>query len=141
MRKKIGKWLSVLLPVLLGVFLIVYTYEKFTPEQILEIKGYFKNADYSYIYIGLAIAFLGNASRAYRWKYVLEHMGYTTSFYNNFMAVNISYLLNLTVPKSGEISRAFPLTRVLDLSLQRELLICLCYCCLWYWLCFYNLML
>ena len=52
------------------------------------------------------MAFLGNASRAYRWKFALEHMGYTTSFYNNFMAVNIGYLLNLTVPKSGEISRA-----------------------------------
>ncbi|HMK06247.1 MAG TPA: lysylphosphatidylglycerol synthase transmembrane domain-containing protein, partial [Flavobacterium sp.] len=62
--------------------------------------------NYSYIYIGVVIAFLGNASRAYRWKFVLEHMGYTTSFYNNFMAVNIGYLLNLTVPKSGEISRA-----------------------------------
>lgn len=111
MRNKIGKWLSILLPVLLGVFLIVYTYQKFTPEQILEIKGYFKNADYSYIYIGIVIAFLGNASRAYRWKYVLEHMGYTTSFYNNFMAVNISYLLNLTVPKSGEISRALILKK------------------------------
>ena len=106
LKKHIGKWLSILLPVLLGIFLIVYTYKKFTSEQILEIKGYFKNADYSYIYIGLFVAFLGNASRAYRWKFALEHMGYSTSFYNNFMAVNIGYLLNLTVPKSGEISRA-----------------------------------
>ncbi|KAB1156904.1 lysylphosphatidylglycerol synthase transmembrane domain-containing protein [Flavobacterium luteum] len=106
MKKNISKWLSILLPILLGLFLIVYTYEKFTPEQILEIKGYFKNADYSYIYAGLVVAFLGNASRAYRWKFALEQMGYSTSFYNNFMAVNIGYLLNLTVPKSGEISRA-----------------------------------
>lgn len=106
MKKNISKWLSILLPILLGLFLIVYTYEKFTPEQILEIKGYFKNADYSYICIGLIVAFLGNASRAYRWKFALEQMGYSTSFYNNFMAVNIGYLLNLTVPKSGEISRA-----------------------------------
>ena len=95
-----------MLPILFGSFLIVYTYEKFTPQQLLEIKGYFKNANYSYIYLGVFIAFLGNASRAYRWKFTLEHMGYTTSFYNNFMAVNIGYLLNLTVPKSGEISRA-----------------------------------
>lgn len=90
----------------MGIFLIVYTYDKFTDAQLHEIKGYFKNADYSYIYIGILIAFLGNASRAYRWKFVLEHMGYRTSFLNNFMAVNIGYLLNLTVPKSGEISRA-----------------------------------
>ena len=91
---------------MLGFYLIIYTYNKFTTEQILEIKSYFKNANYSYISLGLFVAFLGNASRAYRWKFALEHMGYKTSFYNNFMAVNIGYLLNLTVPKSGEISRA-----------------------------------
>ena len=106
MKKQISKWLSILLPVALGFYLIIYTYNKFTTEQLLEIKSYFKNANYSYIFLGLFVAFLGNASRAYRWKFALEHMGYKTSFYNNFMAVNIGYLLNLTVPKSGEISRA-----------------------------------
>lgn len=106
MKNQIKKWLSIILPIALGIYLIIYTYNKFTPEQILEIKGYFKNANYSYIFIAIIVAFLGNASRAYRWKFVLEHMGYSTSFYNNFMAVNIGYLLNLTVPKSGEISRA-----------------------------------
>lgn len=106
MKQQISKWLSILLPIFLGIFLIVYTYQKFTPGQILEIKSYFKNANYSYIVLGIFIAFLGNASRAYRWKFMLEHLGYETSFYNNFMAVNICYLLNLSVPKSGEISRA-----------------------------------
>ena len=106
MKQQISKWLSILLPVLLGVYLIYYSYSQFTPEQINEIKGYFKNANYTYIVIAAFIAILGNASRAYRWKFSLEHMGYTSSFANNFMAVNIGYLLNLTVPRSGEISRA-----------------------------------
>lgn len=106
MKQQISKWLSILLPVLLGVYLIYYSYHQFTPEQIKEIEGYFKNADYTYIFIAGFIAVLGNASRAYRWKFSLEQMGYTSSFQNNFMAVNIGYLLNLTVPRSGEISRA-----------------------------------
>lgn len=106
MKQQISKWLSILLPVLLGVYLIYYSYSQFTPEQITEIKGYFKNANYTYIVIAAFIAILGNASRAYRWKFSLEHMGYTSSFANNFMAVNIGYLLNMTVPRSGEISRA-----------------------------------
>ena len=106
MKQQISKWLSILLPVLLGVYLIYYSYNQFTPEQISEIKGYFKNANYTYIVIAAFIAVLGNASRAYRWKFSLEHMGYTSSFANNFMAVNIGYLLNMTVPRSGEISRA-----------------------------------
>lgn len=111
MKKQISKWLSILVPILLGFYLIAYTYTKFTPEQIVEIKGYFKNANYTYIYFGLLIAILSNISRAYRWKFTLEHMGYTSSFWNNFMAINIGYLLNLTVPKSGEISRALILKK------------------------------
>ena len=105
-KTQITRWLSIVLPVLLGVYLIFYTYNKFTSEQILEIEGYFKNAKYGYIFIAACIAILGNASRAYRWKFSLEHMGYQSSFLNNFMAVSIGYVLNLTVPKSGEISRA-----------------------------------
>ena len=106
LKSQIGKWLSIILPVALGIYLIIYTFGKFTPEQIEEIKGYFKNANYLYIFIAAIIAILGNASRAYRWKFSLDHMGYQSSFWNNFMAINIGYLLNLTVPKSGEISRA-----------------------------------
>lgn len=105
-KSQASKWLSILLPILLGVYLIIYTYNSFTPEQIDNIKGYFKNANYFYIVIAAVIAVIGNALRAYRWKYALEHMGYASTFPNNFMAVNIGYLLNLTVPKSGEISRA-----------------------------------
>jgi len=105
-KKQIAKWLSIVLPIFLGFFLIFYTYNKFTPEQILEIQGYFKNADYSYLFIAAGITVLGNASRAYRWKFSLEHMGYPSSFRNNFMAISIGYVLNLTVPKSGEVSRA-----------------------------------
>lgn len=38
-------------------------------------------------------------------------MGYKTSFANNFMAVSIGYLMNMTVPRSGEISRALVLKK------------------------------
>ena len=105
-KRQIGKWLTIVLPIALGFFLIFYTYNKFTPAQILEIQRYFKNADYAYLCIAAGIAVLGNASRAYRWKFSLEHMGYKSSFRNNFMAISIGYVLNLTVPKSGEVSRA-----------------------------------
>ena len=95
-----------MLPILLGVFLTVYTYNKFSDQEIEIIKEQFKNANYYYVFLALIVAFLGNALRAYRWKYMLDHLGYQSTFLNNFMAVNIGYLLNLTVPKSGEITRA-----------------------------------
>ncbi|MSP85281.1 MAG: flippase-like domain-containing protein [Flavobacteriaceae bacterium] len=99
------------MPLFLGVFLIIYSYNKFSAEEILEIKSHFANANYNYIYFAFFIAFLGSASRAYRWKFVLDQMGYKTTFANNFMAVSIGYLMNLTIPRSGEISRALVLKK------------------------------
>ena len=93
------------------MFLIVYSYNKFSEEEILEIKRQFETANYNYIYFAVFIAFLGSASRAYRWKYVLDQMGYKTTFVNNFMAVSIGYLMNMTIPRSGEISRALVLKK------------------------------
>lgn len=99
-------WLSIIIPIFIGVGIIAYQYFKFTDAQIKEIIGYFKNANYYFVSLAVFVGFLGNALRSYRWKYMLNHLGYESSFQNNFMAVNIGYLLNLTVPKSGEISRA-----------------------------------
>ncbi|OYU82312.1 MAG: TIGR00374 family protein [Flavobacterium sp. BFFFF1] len=106
MKSRLTKWLSITLPLLLGVILIVYTYDKFTAAQLKEIKTHFRRADYFYIIISLIISTLGCASRAYRWKFSLEHMGYKSSFANNFMAISVGYLMNLSIPRSGEFSRA-----------------------------------
>jgi uncharacterized protein (TIRG00374 family) len=106
LKKNIRKWLSILIPIALGMGIIFYQYNKFSEVQINEIIGYFKNANYFYVVLALFTGFIGNALRAYRWKYMIHHLGYESNFQNNFMAVNIGYLLNLTVPKSGEISRA-----------------------------------
>jgi uncharacterized protein (TIRG00374 family) len=106
LKNQLSKWLSIFIPIILGIVIIAYQYNKFTDAQISEIEGYFKNANYYYVILAVFIGFVGNAIRAYRWRFMLDHLGYKSSFANNFMAVNIGYLLNLTVPKSGEISRA-----------------------------------
>ncbi|MFM2264883.1 MAG: hypothetical protein RLZ77_299 [Bacteroidota bacterium] len=119
MKKQLSKWLSILLPIALGVYLTLYTYHKFSPQQLLEIKGYFQHADYKYIVLALLIAIIGNMSRAFRWKYSLDHLGYPTTFATNYMAINICYLLNLTVPKSGEISRAVILKKYKNIPFDK----------------------
>lgn len=111
MKNKIGKSLSILIPLLLGIGLIVYQYNSFTTEQINEIKSYFKTANYFYIYLSLFVALFGYWSRAYRWRFSLRQMGYETKFHNDFMAVCVCYLMNLTVPRSGEVSRAVVLKK------------------------------
>lgn len=95
----------------MGIGLIVYQYNSFTPEQINEIKSYFKTANYFYIYLSLFVALFGYWSRAYRWRFSLHQMGYETKFHNDFMAVCVCYLMNLTIPRSGEVSRAMVLKK------------------------------
>ncbi|WP_394758337.1 YbhN family protein [Flavobacterium sp.] len=119
MKKLLGKWLSIGLPLLLGIYLIYYKYNEFTPEQLLEIKSYFKNANYFYIFLSLFIALFGFMSRAYRWKYAIEHLGYKTRFYNNLMAVCVGYFMNLTIPRSGEFSRALVLKKYEDIPFDK----------------------
>ncbi len=119
MKQKIGKWLSILLPVLLGLVLVVYTYNKFTPEQLEEIKQQFKNADYLYIYISLLISALALWSRGYRWKYTLDHLGYQPKISTNVMAVCIGYFINMSIPRSGEVSRALILKKYEDVPFDK----------------------
>lgn len=119
MKQKIGKWLSILLPILLGLALVIYTYNKFTPEQVEEIKQQFKNADYFYIYISLLISALALWSRGYRWKYTLEHLGYKPKISTNVMAVCIGYFINMSIPRSGEVSRALILKKYEDVPFDK----------------------
>lgn len=100
-----------MLPVLLGVFLIIYTYNSFTSEQLEKMKSYFVNANYFFVGISGVLAFLGYILRAYRWRYTLEYIGYPSDFKFNLASISIGYFLNLTIPRSGEVSRAALLTQ------------------------------
>ena len=53
---------------------------------------------------------LSHLSRAYRWQYMLEPLGYHARFFNRVMAVMVAYLANLGIPRSGEVLRGATLT-------------------------------
>ena len=109
MKASIKKILSIILPLILGVFLVYYSFSQLDPEEYNKAKINIANANYFYLIICSIFSIGSLASRAYRWKFSLEHMGYKSYFLNNFMAVSVGYLMNLTVPRSGEVSRALVL--------------------------------
>ena len=106
MKTKVSKIASVFIPLLLGFGLIFYQYTTLSPEELNKIKFCFQKANYFYIFISLIISLFGYWARAYRWKYSLQHLGYQTNFKNDLMSVCVSYFMNLTIPRSGEITRA-----------------------------------
>ncbi|NJX15981.1 flippase-like domain-containing protein [Tamlana crocina] len=107
MAAKIKRSLKILLPLLLGVFLVWYSLSKVSLNELLV---YAKNADYTYIIMGMFLGFLSHLSRAYRWRFQLEPMGYNIKFGNSVMAVFATYLINYTIPRAGEVARASIIT-------------------------------
>ncbi len=106
MNKSLSKFLQIVLPLALGVFLMWYIYSKYTPAQRDEVFSYFENANYWIVALAVLLSIISHLIRAYRWNFMLEPMGYHPKLLNNFMAVSIAYLMNIFIPKSGEVSRA-----------------------------------
>ena len=99
----IKKILKTTLPLILGGILVWYSLSKIS---ITILIGYFKEANYSWIFLGLFFGILSHLSRAYRWKFILAPLGYKPKFTNSVLAVLVGYLVNLALPRAGEISRA-----------------------------------
>ncbi len=78
--------------------------------SISTLVQYFKDADYTWIALGVIMGVLSHVSRAYRWLFIAEPLGYKPKFVNSFMAVYSAYLINFTIPRAGEIARASILT-------------------------------
>ena len=64
--------------------MVWYSLQK-TPIETL--TSYFKNANYFWIGLGVFLGILSHISRAYRWKFMIEPLGYTLRFPNSLMAV------------------------------------------------------
>lgn len=99
--------LKVGLPLLLGVALVWYSLSQISISTLVQ---YFKDADYTWIILGVILGVLSHMSRAYRWLFMVEPLGYKPKFANSFMAVYSAYLINFTIPRAGEIARASILT-------------------------------
>ncbi len=111
MNKKNKKIIFIILPIALGVFLIWYSLSKLTPKDISAIKVSFKTANYWWVVLSLFFGVLSHLSRAYRWQFMLEPLGFKPKLANNIMTVLIAYLVNLIVPRAGEFARATAISK------------------------------
>ncbi len=110
------KIIKTVLPLALGGFLVWYSLSKVSIETLVQ---YFKNANYWWIVLGLFFGVLSHLSRAYRWKFLLEPLGYKPDFGNSTMAVLVAYLVNLTIPRAGEVFRATVMTTYEEIPFEK----------------------
>lgn len=109
MKKGITFLLKTVLPLSIGIYLIWFFYTSMSAdskEQFYETIG---KVNYLWIIISLIFGWIAVVARAQRWKYVLEPLGYHTPLKNRYHAITIGYLINLTIPRAGEATRAVSL--------------------------------
>ena len=119
MNKKIRKTLFIILPITLGVFLIWYFLSKLSPQDKIDIINSFKSANYWWVLFSLILGILSHLSRAYRWQFMLEPLGFKPKLPNLIMTVLIAYLLNLLVPRSGEVARATAISKYENIPFEK----------------------
>jgi uncharacterized membrane protein YbhN (UPF0104 family) len=110
-KKAILTFVKTVLPLLLGVYLIWVFFSSMSADSKELFYKAIREANYFWIIISLILGVGAYFSRAWRWKYVLEPMGYNTKFSNRYHAVMIGYLVNMTIPRAGEASRSAMLYR------------------------------
>lgn len=116
MNKGTKKTIKIISPLLLGGFLVWYS---LSGISIATLVSYFKNANYWWIALGLFFGVLSHFSRAYRWKFILEPIGYKPKLTNSVLAVLVGYLVNLAIPRAGEVSRAAVLANYEDVPFEK----------------------
>ncbi len=102
----IKKTLKTVVPIALGIFLVWFWYSRTAPGDREQIAFYIKNADLFWVSISILLGILGHVSRAIRWSYLLEPMGYRPRLHNNVLIILMAYFANLGIPRTGEFLRA-----------------------------------
>ena len=103
----------------MGVFLIWYFLSKLSPQDKIDIISSFKSANYWWVLLSLILGILSHLSRAYRWQFMLEPLGFKPKLPNLIMTVLIAYLLNLLVPRSGEVARATAISKYENIPFEK----------------------
>jgi uncharacterized protein (TIRG00374 family) len=116
LNNSLKKSLKIILPLAFGGFLVWYSLSSIS---IPTLVSYFQNANYWWIALGLFFGVLSHLSRAYRWKFMLEPIGYKPKFTNSVLAVLVGYLVNLAIPRAGEVSRAAVLANYEDVPFEK----------------------
>lgn len=119
MTTSLKKTLKTVLPIAFGLFLVWYSYNSTSTEDRKQIIFYIKEADLFWVGISLIMGVLSHVSRAIRWNYLLEPLGYKPKIINNILIILTSYFANLGIPRSGEILRATALTTYEDVPFEK----------------------
>ncbi len=107
-----------LLPIFIGVFCIYYSFKDIS---FSEFKEYFTKINYLWVFVGIFLGALSHISRSYRWKFLIEPLGYKLGFINSVLTVFSAYLINYTVPRAGDIARGTFISKYENIPFEKAI--------------------
>jgi uncharacterized protein (TIRG00374 family) len=69
-------------------------------------------ANKGWLLIMAAVSVISHLIRAERWRMLLKPAGHTISLKSSFLSVMVGYLVNLVIPRGGEVSRCYNLYKL-----------------------------
>ena len=107
MEKKKSSSLKTVLTILISLaFAGVFMWLAFRNFDFGKLKASLSSANYFWVLISAVFGIFAYWFRAIRWNILFEPLGYTISNSNALWTISFGYLMNLTIPRSGEIARA-----------------------------------
>lgn len=103
MNKLIKKTLKILLPIVLGVFILYWVYRDFDFACVKKVL--LEDLRWGWMFFSLFLGVTSHVLRGWRWKQTLEPLGAYPKTRNCVDAIFVSYATNLILPRLGEVSR------------------------------------
>ena len=95
----------------LGLLFAWLSFKNMNAENWAQLK---KSVQGAQLWIGIPVFFMligSHLIRALRWRLLIEPLGYSPTKTNSFLAVMVGYLVNLGIPRLGEIVKCTLLAR------------------------------
>ena len=114
----IKNYFKILLPISVGIFCIYFSFRNIVFSDFTQ---YFLQINYLWVAIGIILGALSHISRSYRWKFLINPLGYKLGFINSVLAVFSAYLINYTIPRAGDLARATMISKYEKIPLEKTL--------------------
>lgn len=88
------------------VFAVVFMWLALRGLDFEKIEKSLMKANYWWIFLASIFGILAYWFRAVRWNLLLEPLGHKISNSNSLWTISFGYLMNLTIPRSGELARS-----------------------------------
>lgn len=109
MKNFSSRLIRIVLPLLLGAFILYWVYRDFDFERAFRVLRH--GLRWDWMMLSLVFGVLSHVSRGLRWRQTLDPLGVHPRKSHLIDAIYLSYATSLVVPRLGEVSRCGVLSR------------------------------